>query len=220
MAKQRRRFVIVLCLLMSGFALHFPNAARADPYNQNCLQGTGVCRPDANPNHWCLGASTNGFASLRQSMQWAITNAHNNTDINTSPMASCSASADVRWQEGGGLSDSLMGVYRCTDWAGASNPQVCYSADVVVNRSAHTYYANHNTYGSDGTPETGEFDLNIDMSSCHELGHQMGLAHHDVAWYASYANDCMRNQWLEAEQANAGWRKYNQHHIDHVNAYY
>lgn len=156
-------------------------------------------------------------------MQWAIDNADNTTDIITSKMSVCESTADARWREGGGLSDGVLGLYICTDWAGSNYPEVCYSSDVIVNVSAHYYYAddpNNSIPNSDGTIEAGEIDLNRDLSACHEFGHHLGFAHHELDWYQTYDNDCMRSPWLEAEFANDGWRKYNQHHRDHVNALY
>ena len=88
---------IVLAGLMAGALLvAAPPAVTADPYPQ-CARGTGVCRPDSNPDHWCFAADTRGMPAVRESMQWAINKAHSTTAINTSPMSSCSASADVRW---------------------------------------------------------------------------------------------------------------------------
>jgi hypothetical protein len=211
--------LVVMAGLCLSLALAAP--AQADPY-ADCRQGTAVCRPDTNPDHWCFGQTTEGRPVLRSSIQWAIDNADNTTDITTSFMSSCSATADARWRESG-LGQGILGQYICTDWAGASYPEVCYSSDVVINMNAHDYVADDPSNiipSSDGNVEPGEIALNVDMSTCHEFGHHLGLAHHNVAWYQDFDNDCMRNEWLEAEQANAGWRKYNGHHRDHINAHY
>lgn len=218
-----RRLAWAIAVLVGVAALTIVpgTSASADNYNTDCNRGNGVCRPDANPSHWCQGFG--GYPRLADSVQWSVNNAHNTTAINMSPMAECTASADARFREGGGLSNLVLGEYRCTDWAGANYPQVCYSSDVIVNISAHNYYADdpdNIVPSSDGWVEAGEIELNFDMSACHELGHQLGLQHHDLAWYRTFDNDCMRSPWLEAEAANDGWRKYNQHHRDHVNAYY
>lgn len=218
----RIRAIVLAGLLAATWLFAVPSVSSADPYPQ-CGRGTGVCRPDSNPDHWCFAADTRGMPAVRESMQWAINKAHSTTAISTSPMSSCSASADVRWREGGGLSDQILGEYRCTDWAGPAHPEVCYASDVVINRSAHTYYADDPdgvVTHSDGRIEAGEIELNLDMSACHELGHHLGLAHHDLGWYSTFDNDCMRSPWLEAEQASEGWRKYNKHHRDHIDDHY
>ncbi|TYL55337.1 hypothetical protein FXB39_03020 [Nocardioides sp. BGMRC 2183] len=89
----------------------------------------------------------------------------------------------------------------------------------MINVPAHNNWALFPQGGSDGDVETGEIDLNIGMTTCHELGHAVGLVHHGLDWYRDHDNDCMRSPWLEAEQADAGWRKYNQHHVNDINSW-
>ena len=57
------------------------------------------------------------------------------------------------------------------------------------------------------------------MSACHELGHSLGFRHQDLPYYQDFAEDCMRNPWLEWDLRNDGWRDYNGDHRDHINAH-
>lgn len=51
-----------------------------------------------------------------------------------------------------------------------------------------------------------------DKTACHELGHSVGLGHHDDG------GDCMRNG--ERPDNDDKWEHYSPHHEDHINAWF
>jgi hypothetical protein len=93
---------------------------------------------------------------------------------------------------------------------------------VTINPDAHTEVGNSNAGGSDGNLEPDEYSFNLDLSACHELGHTVGLVHHNAGYFSGFnstatGNGCQVNQWREVELNQSGWRRISPHHRDHIN---
>lgn len=204
--------------LLSALALVAPPTAQADDFAQ-CVGGGMPCGPDDRTHYFCYGSSVQGpdRADMRGSIQFAMDTMDSQT-VMADALHTCISSTDVRWLDGGTLSQDVLGQATCQIVDG-SNPRICQAGTARINISSHYWYGNNTVGGSDGVIEAGEIALNRDLTACHELGHTLGFTHHDLDWYQTHDNDCMRNPWLEAEGANNGWRNYNQHHIDHINGF-
>jgi len=188
--------------------------AVADGYI-DCNRGNGVCGPDDDTHYWCFGDSVNSD-NLRMSYRWSVSNMEDRTIMNGLQTANCHAYTDVRFQSID-LPPYMGGRYNCTRWAGEDHPAVCAAASVSLDLDEIQRAGNDpSVLGSDGTIEAGEFDLNRDVVACHEFGHSLGLFHHDFDYFQDNPTDCMINPWIEPER-DGPWRRYNEHHSDHIN---
>lgn len=193
--------------------------ATADSFGE-CLNGQNPCLPDDATHIWCFGESTLGpdREAMRGSIRYAIDTMDAQTQMVDYQTSACSSTTDVRWLDGGNLTIDVLGQANCT----SSTGRECNATNIRIHMDSHYWWANRrdDSFLTDGNEEPGEIDLNRDMTACHELGHTIGFVHHhDLSWYDTHDNDCMRSPWLEAELANNGWRNYNGHHIDHINNY-
>jgi len=193
--------------------------AAADDYARLCSDGnqTTGCAPDNDLHIWCFGGQFSG-EDLRASMRWAINNMANNTVMRESQAGNCASDTDVRWQEVDSLPVGVQGVYVCTDEVGPGHPRQCAAADARIDTSEIQRVGNDSDFvGSDGNMEPGELDLNRDRVTCHELGHSLGFQHHHRPYYEppdAHDKDCMYSDWAEPDSGL--WRRYNDHHRDHI----
>lgn len=196
--------------------------AAADEFGTCSANAAGAgCLQDSATMLTCEVAALSGFPAVLASINWAQNAMTNNTDVNVT--ASTCASSEVRWLEGGGLTDFVLGEWRCFDTTIVA--RVCDDADIAFNRSAHDFYGDdpdNQIQASDGVIESGELDLNYDMTACHEQGHAVGLRHWQLAaaglnFFDDFGNDCTRSPWLEWEKRDDDWRRYNLHHRTHIN---
>jgi len=104
----------------------------------------------------------------------------------------CSDAVDVRFQLSSTISD--RGDYVCAKWF-LNN--TCNQAIIRINSNSAVLPDDHQKA----------------KTVCHEIGHSVGLAHGNDQ--TTFWNDCMLSG---VAPAGAGFRIYNQHHIDHANS--
>lgn len=203
-------------LAMCVAVLVGPPPARADTHG-DCNASSG-CKPDSADHSYCFLPSTYGTENdaLRDSMTWSMNNLAAQTDMTVSHPA-CDGGTDVKWARTD-LENYVLAQWHCLSWVGTT----CYTATNRIDIEEHYRIGNdpdNIVDSSDGVMEAGELDLNRDISACHELGHSVGLAHHDRSWY--YDNnevyDCQRNDWLEPYAGQNDWKRYSPHHVGHIN---
>lgn len=122
---------------------------------------------DGNPHRWCYGDSTVGYPTLRDSMAYAINNLDSQTEVNSPDSEACSAEVDIKFARGS--ADGGRGLWQCVQYYYGS-VDICYRSTITINTIQ---------IQNDGGP----YELNLRKTTCHEVGHSVGLDHHAI--------DCM-----------------------------
>jgi hypothetical protein len=177
-----------ITLMASTLVVLLPAApAAADDFNL-CTVDVG-CRPD-NFNHWyCLDNVAN--AGLRTDFRTAMGNLQADTNYDVfEEGAGCNDVTDVVVIEDTSLGS--RGAYDCSFDNSAGN---CEQAFIWLNPNR--------------LPTTQDRV----KTSCHEIGHSLGLRHGTNADNASYV-DCMHSGEVPAGDL---WDTYDNHHRQHIN---
>lgn len=173
-------------------AFYTPQSANADLHGR-CVGGLYQCLPDGTYHTWCFGPTMDGNANLQNAVQYAMTNMVEQTQMTENKDNSCDSSTDVVWQERDLV--GLRGEHECLERVSGS-PNKCAHSAARLDGDAITA----------DSPQGAE-QLNREKTSCHELGHTLGL-NHDYP-----QDDCM-----VLGAVAAGHRTYNDHHREHVNS--
>lgn len=174
------------------FAMVAASPVLADPF--------GTWTPDTGPfadgvgHTYCWGS---GFdAALKDNADAAMVNLDAQTEMFDSFQATCNAvSTDIFWFDAN-LPDGARGGTRCVTWI--TYGVVCDSFDIYLDPAEINI-------GSDD-------ELDTTKTACHEVGHSTGLSH------ALTGDDCMISG--EMPSTNVQWRRYNAHHVSHINDRY
>jgi hypothetical protein len=169
-----------------------PSSSHADDFGTDNGSSTGPLA-DSAVHTYCWGP---GFdANLHDNASWAMYNSLNvPTDMIDSFTSTCASSTDI-WFGDANLEGGVRGYFACVTYV---SPPVCNSGDVVVDPAELNIGIND--------------EEDTTKSMCHEIGHSVGMTH------AVGTNDCMRQG--EVPDLQLLWRKYNSHHIWHVNTAY
>lgn len=179
-------------LILSAFVLGSAPVAGADEWGTGD-SSTGA-HPDADPHTFCY------FSSVTEDMKSGIREAEwealDPTQADVNFISSCNLSGsgetDVVWRQG---SLSVDGSSFCEDFDGSNCDQYYVTLDA----------GNINVGSNDEIDES--------QTACHELGHTAGLSHGGTS-------DCMINASLSTPPTEVQFRRYNQHHRDHINAWF
>lgn len=178
-------------------SLILPSAtALADPFGSlDTTVGTGP-KADSFRHTYCFGV---GFdANLQDNASYAMqTSLDAATDMEDLYLATCGATTTDVFFLDANLPPGWRGSYGCVVWVSA--PTVCDSADVTLDPAEINV-------GSNDEEDTTK-------SACHEVGHSVGLTHHDSPY-----DDCMLKG--EIPNTNVQYRSYSAHHVGHINAAY
>ena len=173
--------LLAVCLILA------PSPALADTWGLN--DGESGAEPDNSAHTWCTVDLT--WSSLPPASDYGMINLENQT--NFSHAWDCGASVDVNFSQLWiGFNDSIMALTTCVKWSGS----LCDKNTVV--------YHNETLNGVPGMPG-GFYTDAIQQTSCHEVGHTVGLRHAD--------DDCMTaiHVW------DAGPQSFSARHVAHVN---
>jgi hypothetical protein len=177
-----------LGLAVGAIQVLLPMAASADPYGDPGVNGGDL--PDNNNHTWCLlNGSPRGPA-----INNAVANGPNKLDSQTNMTSQnlgwlCpDPHVDIRYILTYDVPYDARGYTGCVRWSDQSR-RICDSSDSLLN-----------------------LDIAGDMhqlakTSCHELGHTVGISH-------GGSTDCMLNG---TAPAGSQYERYNQHHVDHIN---
>ena len=167
-------------------------AATADPFGT----WTGDTGPfaDGVGHTYCWGSGFND--ALKDNADAAMANLDAQTEMFDSFQASCDVvNTDIFWFDAD-LAGERRGESFCVTWI--TYGEICNSADVRLDPVKLN--------------EGDDDNLDTTKTACHEVGHTVGLTH------SSSGDDCMRSG--EMPSTNVQWRRYNQHHVGHINGRY
>ncbi|GAB3086857.1 hypothetical protein [Nocardioides zeae] len=207
MTKSRRWFTryATVCIGAAGALiaslLTTPSAQSSTAHNFDWF-------PDTGAHSYCLGSTfvSNGWSPWAHD---AMANLEAQTIVDATFYSNCAdPTIDARWvlfQRG-----ELYGEWECEDNQSTivNGQWVCKSAYIKLNPSM---ILSAHTPGNQAT-----------KTSCHELGHGVGLAHYDFTFDPEYpgATACLRRgEW--ATSWGAGWNQYAPHHVSgHIDPWF
>lgn len=166
--------------------------ASADPWGTGG-SNTGA-HPDPDPHGYCYSSSVG--SDLKSGIFEAEWKAMDPTQVNVDKDSSCKLSGtgetDVVWRQGA-LSGTVRGETSCEDFDGNRCDQNYLTLDLAeINKGSND-------------------EIDEAKTACHELGHSGGLTH-------GGASDCMLSG--EVPSTAVKYRRYNAHHIGHLNAWF
>jgi hypothetical protein len=173
--------VVAAVGLLAG-VLVAPQKASATPFPETWLA-------DGNFHTYCY---TSTFTSDQAVGQYGMDTLDSTTDFTSSFDSSCDDGTDVWWWELN-LAAGIRGEAQCMVWYSATQ---CHSADVRLD------YAELDVGSNDW------YDRR--KTAVHEIGHTVGLGHH---------NDCAMISG-EIPSTALQWRRYSAHDVEHINAAY
>lgn len=143
------------------------------------LAHPGLIEPDDEDHWFCLGASTSGFSTLRDSFVYAMANMEAYTDFDSRQRADggCDATINVQWKVDS-TGGTQRGFWQCVD----VNDGKCGKATITVWPDV---------ISGDGGP----FAVNARKTACHELGHSLAQTHHSKPY-----DDCMVIGRVDSEE--------------------
>lgn len=189
--------VVGLGVLTLGLVGALPSVA--DPWGTQ--NATTAAHPDEDPHTYCVEGSIS--AALAPNISEAEWQAADPTEVNVNGPVSCqydgAQETDVVWREGS--TGGSLGYTNCDDYE-SGNSQ-CDQNYVTLNL---------------GVINQGiEDDIDQSITTCHELGHTLGLSH----GLSADQDDCMRNVNTDDPPNNVKWRRYGAHHINaHINPWF
>lgn len=162
--------------------------AMADEY------GTGTSDtgefPDSYIHTWCITPSVDGFPKYRDAIYTAMRRVRRQTAMDTGKTSSCYDSTDARWRQ------TDLGGSRGLEYCRVPvHNGICDSANVEVDVSAIV----------NDTPNYVQ--INLDKTATHEVGHSLGLTHHDPPYDYAMING----------RIFGGHTTYSPHQVDHIN---
>lgn len=149
-----------------------------------CSGATG-CLPDNKDHTYCWSADFQQHAVMRDAGNYAMSNMVSQTTYSKTFVSECTELTDVVWIRDPTLGAGVRGAYECQAFNSADE---CEWSHVWLN------------------PSELDDDLNRNKTACHELGHSLGLTHHDPPF-----GDCM-----VSGAVTSGHQQYNDHHVTHI----
>lgn len=194
----RKRSVarLIPCLgLLASVLLGVQVPASADLWGQ-CYNTLYQCKPDSSIHTWCFGSTMDGNPNLQDAATYAMQNLEQQTVMTRQSNSPCSAVTDVNFQSRN-LPPGVRGEHECLQLASS---EVC---------DANAVRMDGEEIAAQGPP--GEIPRNRDKTACHEVGHTVGMEHHDPPYV-----DCMISG-----PVSSGHVTYSDHHAHyHVNGYF
>ncbi|WP_216216766.1 hypothetical protein [Amycolatopsis aidingensis] len=175
-----------------------PAAADPWPFNSNF-------RPDKGNHNYCYSSSYRPRTEIRTQIYNSMVYMHNNTKAKRTYHSSCDTSGvgqtDVVWQ-GRRLSSGAIGDARCM--VKRSNGR-CDRYRARINGPLVREHYSNTTYRNRQYRKT----------TCHELGHTLGLNHYP----SPYNDSCQRSGWTGT--ISSSWtRTWTAHHRGHINSWF
>jgi hypothetical protein len=190
--------------------------ANADPYGYT--GGSDPMRFPDGADHWyCFRAVPSGTDQGR--INTAMANLDNQTDMYDVYTATCGISTDVAWEFVGWC--QIPGVGGCAQGRASCELNaawgICDRFGVLVDATLHYIMAIDwvNAHGGD----VGFlFNVNLNYTVCHELGHTAGLRHVGVL---NPSVRCMNSVWIAPTSTleALNYAIYSDHHVAHINTY-
>lgn len=190
----RHWIVSATSLLFALSIVGVPVIANADTWGSQST--TTGAHPDGGSHWYCFGSGfpSQKFVSVNEISEVALDSA---TDANVQLDDACNYSSgvqtDVRW-----LSGNLASIR-------GQAPCVVYLASGYCDRYDVTIDFIEIAEGEDD-------EIDGRKTICHELGHSVGLTHHDSGY------KCMITGPVPSTDGQ--WRRYEDHHIAHINAWF
>lgn len=133
-------------------------------------------------------------ADLEEHADYAMqTSIDVDTDVQDLFVGTCDSTVDVEWRDAN-LDPGVRGQYQCISLSGT----ICFASRVTLDPDEL---------------DEGFFDFwDRRKTACHEAGHSLGLRH------GARKGDCMRNG--EIPNTDLRWRRFNDHHIFHIDLTY
>jgi len=197
---RKSRFVAaaVSAGLIAWAAVASPATADTWPFNSNFL-------PDQGNHNYCYSSTYTPQAEIRTQIYNSMVYMHNNTNAKRTYHSTCDTSGegqtDVVW-EGRSLSSGAIGDATCmVKWSSGR----CDRYRTRINGPLIRDHYSSDTYRNRQYRKT----------SCHELGHTLGLDHYP----SPYNDSCQRSGWTGT--IDASWtRTWTEHHRGHINAWF
>jgi len=203
--RHRRLRRLAVVALSAVAALGFAIPASADPFGLDTptvnVSGVGAI-PDNFDHTYCFDGA--GWTpSLRTVVNTQMVNLDSQTSyFDTLPPPPCFAQTDV-WFQVTVLPAGVRGDWSCRLWGDG--------ADGVPNSGDERCAGATVRISSDPLVLTNDHQRR--KTTCHEIGHSVGLAHGTDT--TTFWNDCMVSG---AVPAGIQWEQYNAHHIVHANS--
>ncbi len=150
-----------------------------------------------------------GHDGLKDAFKWAKNELGGST-VMTTDQIPCNGNVDMKAREIEPIPGAAgaLGATECVDYADQAQ-NICNSANLTFD------IANM----SNNLSEPGDLTINMEKTSCHEIGHTVGFEHHPDSYYpptGTHDKDCMRS-WIINEAST--WLRINGHHVNHINSY-
>jgi hypothetical protein len=164
-------------------------------------------KPDGPRHTWCFTDSMAGHDGYKDAAQWAMDKMTELTDMWGDKQTCGGGETDVVFREQEPIigSPGARGATQCADYA-----------DFILNICNRAYVTLDVSVISDQLIEPDDLTMNLKKTTCHEIGHTLGFEHHPSDYYPDHEQDCMRSGNIGAV---AGWLRYNDHHVAHINDY-
>ncbi len=171
-----------------------------------------------------MGPSYDGYQGMQNGAIHAMAWLERDTIMTENQSDPCTSGDDSRFVREY-LGVGTLGQYSCTATGGGTN--VCVASILTISRQEIIRLSTTEVEWSDGENETNQIQRVVDKTSCHEMGHSVGLTHHPVpplsssmdrfVYYdgsnAERQQDCMVSGWIEGEQ---DWLRINSHDAAHI----
>lgn len=209
--------VAVCAVVLLGGLAGFAMPANADDYGYP--GGTSPLRYPDSADHWyCFRNVASGTDQNRIHTAMGILDSQ--TEMYDVYTATCGTSTDAAWEFVGwcqipGGSGCPLGRTVCEQhvfWG------VCDRFGVYIDATTH-YFSAIDWVNAHGGDVGYSFNVNLNMSVCHELGHSAGL--HHITGPLDPPVRCMNSAWIAPTN---GWEElnyvmYSDHHVWHINNY-
>ena len=199
----------VLLVVLVSVAVLAPSPASADEYGYP--GGTSPLRYPDSADHWECKHSSVPSGSLGD-LDTATDLLDTQTVMTDYHAGACASSTDVVWiAVGWGDLDGSLGRTVCVShvyWG------VCDVFWVMFDQTSHFIIA-QNVGGDIGA----NYNLNLNITYRHELGHSAGL--HHVTGSLSPGPGAMNSAWVNPDVVSNWWAYlvYGDHHVSHIEEY-
>lgn len=201
--RRLRRLAVVASMALAALALAVP--ATADPFGLDTpttnVAGVGAI-PDNFDHTYCF-SGPGWTPSLRAVVNTQMVNLDTQTSyFDTYPAPPCLGQTDI-WFEVTALAAGVRGEWTCRLWGDGADgvpgtgDERCAGATVRISNDPTVLVNDHQRR----------------KTTCHEIGHSIGLAHGTDT--TTFWDDCMVSGTVAP---GIQWEQYNAHHIAHANS--
>jgi hypothetical protein len=212
--RRNARYVAALsatfvALPMALVAIASPAAADTWPFNSNF-------RPDTGNHNYCYSTTYYPRAEVRTEITNSMVYMNDNTDAKRSYHSTCDTAGDgqtdVVWRQQAPTGGAIGTASCSVKWASGRCDRYEVRLNVTLIREKYSSEANRNRQ--------------YRKTSCHELGHTLGLDHytsnddrHNNGDRTAYTSSCQRSGWT-GENLSSWTRTWESHHRGHINAWF